>query len=95
LQHHVAQTNVAFRTWRGDEVLDVGPGGTVLVPRYQVHTFKNIGSGPGRLQTVILPAGFECFFEAVADGDLGGEDMDEITALAAGSDLEILAPPPA
>ena len=42
-----------FRIWRGDEVLDVGPGGIALLPRHQVHTFKNIGAGPGRLLTVI------------------------------------------
>ena len=44
-----------FRFWRGDEVLDVGPGGIAFLPRHQVHTFKNIGTGPGRLLTVILP----------------------------------------
>lgn len=38
-----------FRIWRGDEVFDVGPGGIALLPRHQVHTFKNIGTGPGRL----------------------------------------------
>ncbi|WP_425336069.1 hypothetical protein [Sinorhizobium numidicum] len=35
-----------FRIWRGDEVLDVAPGGIALLPRHQVHTFKNIGMGP-------------------------------------------------
>ena len=84
-----------FRIWRGDEVLDVGPGGIALLPRHQVHTFKNIGTGPGRLLTVIQPAGFERFFEVVAERRLGDEDMDEITTVAAEFGLEILGPPPA
>ena len=54
-----------FRIWRGDEVLDIGPGGIAFLPRHQVHSFKNIGTAPGRLLTVILPAGFERFFEVV------------------------------
>ena len=84
-----------FRIWRGDEVLDIGPGGIALLPRHQVHTFKNIGASPGRLLTVILPAGFERFFEVVAERCLGEEDLDEITIVAAAEfGLEIVAPLP-
>jgi quercetin dioxygenase-like cupin family protein len=83
-----------FRIWRGDEVIDVSPGGVALLPRGQVHTFKNIGTGPGRLLTVILPAGFEQFFAVVAERHLGDEDMDEIVAVAADFGLEIVGPPP-
>ena len=83
-----------FRIWRGDEVLDVGPGGVALLPRHQVHTFKNIGTGTGRLLTVIQPAGLEHFFEAVAERHLGDDDTDEIASLAAEFGLEILGPPP-
>jgi glyoxylate utilization-related uncharacterized protein len=82
-----------FRIWRGGDVLDVNPGGIALLPRHQIHTFKNIGVETGRLLTVIQPAGFERFFEAVAERRLGDEDIDEITALAADFGLEILGPP--
>ncbi|WP_042776943.1 cupin domain-containing protein [Sinorhizobium fredii] len=84
-----------FRIWRGDEVLDVGPGGVALLPRHQVHTFKNIGAGPGRLLTVILPAGFERFFKVVAERRPRDEDLAEIATIAAEFGLEILGPPPA
>ena len=77
-----------FRIWRGDEVLDVGPGGIAFLPRYQVHT-------PGRLLTVIQPAGLERFFEVVAERRLADDDMDEIRTVAAEFGLEILGPPPA
>ncbi|WP_210204795.1 cupin domain-containing protein [Phyllobacterium brassicacearum] len=85
-----------FRIWRGDEVLDIGPGGVALLPRHQVHSFKNIGTAPGRLLTVILPAGFERFFKVVAERGLGDENLDETATVAAGEfGLEILGPPPA
>jgi mannose-6-phosphate isomerase-like protein (cupin superfamily) len=84
-----------FRIWRGDEVHDLGPGGVALLPRHQAHTFKNVGPGSGRLLTVILPAGFERFFEVVAERGLGDDDTDEIAAVAVGFGLEILGPPPA
>jgi mannose-6-phosphate isomerase-like protein (cupin superfamily) len=84
-----------FRIWRGDDVFDVGPGGIALLPRHQVHSFKNIGTAPGRLLTVILPAGFEHFFEVVAERRLGDENLDEIATVAAGQfGLEIMGPPP-
>jgi hypothetical protein len=76
-------------------VLDLGPGGMALLPRGQAHTFKNVGPSPGRLLTVILPAGFEHFFEVVAERGLGDDDADEIAAVAAGFGLEILGLPPA
>ena len=84
-----------FRFWRGGEVLDVGPGGIAFLPRHQVHTFKNIGTGPGRLLTVILPAGFERFFEVVAERRFGDEDLEEIATIAVEFGMEILGPPPA
>lgn len=76
-------------------MLDVGPGGIAFLPRHQVHTFKNIGTGPGRLLTVILPAGFERFFEVVAERRFGDEDLEEIATIAAEFGMEILGPPPA
>lgn len=84
-----------FRIWRGDEVFDIGPGGLALLPRHQVHSFKNIGAVPGRLLTVILPAGFEHFFEVVAERRLGDEYLDEIATVAADQfGLEIMGLPP-
>jgi hypothetical protein len=44
--------------------------------------------------TVILPAGFEPFFAAVAQRGLRDGDMDEIVAVAADFGLEILVLPP-
>lgn len=84
-----------FRIWRGGQVVDLGPGGVALLPRHQAHTFKSVGAGPGRLLTVIIPAGFERFFEAVAERGLADDDADGIAAVATQFGLEILGPPPA
>src|SRR5438270_3895580 len=54
----------------GDEVLQAGPGDLVFKPRNQWHTFWNAGDGPCRILEIISPAGFEHFFQELAD--LGG-----------------------
>ena len=64
------------------------------MPRDQVHTFKNIGAATGRLLTVIVPAGFERFFEAIVERGLAEGNDDQIIALAAEFGLEILGPTP-
>ena len=72
-----------FRIWREQEVFDVGPGGIALLPRHQAHTFRNVGADPGRLLTVIIPAGFERLFEVIAARGLGPDDAEAIDAVAA------------
>ncbi|TNC66425.1 cupin domain-containing protein [Rubellimicrobium roseum] len=84
-----------FRIWRGEEVFDLGPGGVALLPRDQAHTFQNVGSATARLLTVITPAGLERFFQEVAEGNWGEDDLDEVVAVAARFGVEILGPPPA
>ena len=84
----------SFRIWRGEEILDIGPGGVALLPRDQAHTFQNVGSTPGRLLTVIVPAGFERFFEAIVDRGVAETDNDLIDAVAVEFGLEILGPTP-
>ncbi|HEX2973096.1 MAG TPA: cupin domain-containing protein [Tepidisphaeraceae bacterium] len=49
----------------GDRMMHVTPGAFVHVPAGTLHTFKNIGSEPGRLLVVITPAGLEGLLEEV------------------------------
>ena len=84
----------SFRIWRGEQVLDVGAGAVALLPRGQIHTFQNVGAATGRLLTIIAPAGFERFFEIVAERGLSENDDDQIAAVAAEFGLEIVGPPP-
>ena len=51
----------------GDEVLEADQGDLVFKPRDQWHTFWNAGDEPCRILEIISPAGFERFFEELAD----------------------------
>lgn len=83
-----------FRVWRGDEQFDLGPGGVALLPRNQVHTFKNVGSTTARLLTVITPPGFERFFAALDERKIAEDDEDGLVSLAAEFGVQIVGPPP-
>ena len=72
----------------GDQVLDAGPGCYVFKPRGVPHTFWNAGPVPARLLEVIVPAGFERYFEQMAALlQAHGPDFDRIAELAAGYHL--------
>jgi mannose-6-phosphate isomerase-like protein (cupin superfamily) len=73
----------------GDEVVYAEPGDLVFKPRNQWHTFWNAGDEPARILEIISPAGFEKFFDALADLTAAGPpDPDELVVLAAQYGLE-------
>lgn len=51
----------------GDRELVATPGTLIVKPRGVPHTFWNAGDHPARLLEFISPAGFEKYFEEVAD----------------------------
>lgn len=50
----------------GDEVREAGPGAVIFKPRGIPHAFWNAGDTPARLVEIITPAGFERYFEEMA-----------------------------
>jgi mannose-6-phosphate isomerase-like protein (cupin superfamily) len=68
----------------GDDVVEAGPGDLVFKPRNQWHTFWNAGDESCRILEIISPAGFERFFEELAN--MGG-----VTALAPEAFAELTA----
>ncbi|MGH2839246.1 MAG: cupin domain-containing protein, partial [Solirubrobacteraceae bacterium] len=52
----------------GDDVVYAEVGDLVFKPRGQWHTFWNAGDTPCRILEIISPAGFERFFEELAEG---------------------------
>src|SRR3954447_8040523 len=50
----------------GDDVLEAGPGDTVVKPRGIPHAFWNPGDEPVRFLEMITPAGFEHYFAELA-----------------------------
>ena len=64
---------------------ELGPGGTVFMPRGVIHTFKNLGDTPSRMRLSTSPAGFEIFFARCAEEFTkpGEPDMPRILAIGA------------
>lgn len=78
--------------WRDGTWTEVPGGSAVFLPRGSHHTFRNAGDGPLRLIVHTAPAGFEVFFERVAEvfhrpGEL---DMPCILEIAAEHGIEFL-----
>jgi quercetin dioxygenase-like cupin family protein len=70
-------------------------GDTVFSPRGSVHTFQNIGSGPGRVLTTVVPGGLDLFFEELeVVAPRGAEpDMPKMLMLAERHNQQYLGPP--
>ena len=54
-----------FRFWCGDDVVEGGPGTTVVAPPHRRHRWQNISDREGRLLMWVTPGGFEGFFAEV------------------------------
>ena|SRR5215203_1726831 len=71
----------------GNQEIGATPGSYVFKPRAIPHTFWNAGSQSAKLIEVISPAGFEKFFDELAEiyaaGGAGGPDQEKIGELAA------------
>jgi quercetin dioxygenase-like cupin family protein len=69
-------------------------GTTLFAPRGIPHTYRYVGKTPGRLMTVITPAGFEGFFEEIgALSPQQQQDIPRVMEIAKKFGLEILPPP--
>lgn len=70
-----------------------GPGTTIFAPRGIPHTYRYLGTTPGRLLCVITPAGFEGFFEEIgALSPQQQQDIPRVLEIAGKYGLEILPP---
>lgn len=65
-------------TMAGDEVVTAGPGTWLIKPRGQWHTFWNPGDTPCHMVEIVSPAGFESYFEEVAEA---GGDLDQLVKI--------------
>jgi len=74
----------------GDDVVVVGEGSYVLKPRGQWHTFWNAGDTQLRFMELVIPGGFDAYFQWLAELIAkGNADPANMRALAAEYGLEI------
>ena len=77
-----------FKFKVGDRVVSVPVGALIFVPPNTVHTFKNIGSGPGVLLLGVTPGGFEKMF-----AERQGVDADTNKRLMEKYHMQVVGPP--
>lgn len=72
-----------------------GPGASIFLPRGTVHQFQNVGSTPGRMLSVVQPAGLEKFFDELAVATTGMKQPDRSVVLPIFEKygLEMVGPP--
>jgi len=84
-----------YQFWIGDQTFQAGPGTFAFGPRGITHTFKCLGPGPGKIQVILSPPGFEAFFVEVDElVRQGRPDLDQVVALARKYGVEMFGPPP-
>ncbi len=103
--HH--REDEAFWVLEGELEVQVGEntfrsraGSFVHLPRDIQHAYQNVGTGPARFLTLMVPAGLEKFFEEVgkpatdqsSPPPFEEEDIDKLLAVAPKYGVEILLP---
>jgi quercetin dioxygenase-like cupin family protein len=85
----------------GESTFRAGAGSFVHLPKDIPHAYENVGTGPARFLTLMVPAGVEKFVEGVGKpgSDVSSpppfeeEDIEKLLAIAPKYDAEILLPP--
>jgi hypothetical protein len=84
-----------------EDTFRAGAGSFVHLPKDIPHAYENVGAGPARFLTLMVPAGVEKFFEEVGKpGDdvsspprFEEADIEKLLAVAPKYGAEILTPP--
>ncbi len=81
-----------------EETLEGSAGAFIFIARGRKHTFWNQGPVPARVLIVLSPAGFERYFEELAEGlavvgDMPEQAMSLRKALSQRYDIEVVGPP--
>jgi mannose-6-phosphate isomerase-like protein (cupin superfamily) len=92
-----------FEFLNNGDVVEARAGSLVYIPRGNLHTYKNVGSEPGRMLVSQTPGGLhERFFEKVGEAAQdsttppvmeGPLDIERIVAIAARYGIEMPPPP--
>ncbi len=78
----------------GGKTLRATAGTTLFAPRGVAHTYRYLGTTPGRLMCIITPSGFEGFFEEIgAMTPQQQQDIPRVMEIGTRYGLEFLPPP--
>lgn len=79
---HILEGRVEF--WQDGAWTEVPAGTTAFLPKNSRHTYRNCGDTPLRMIVHAAPAGFEVFFERIAEAfnAPGGPDMKAIVQIS-------------
>lgn len=82
--------------WADGVWTEVPAGTAIFLPRGIPHTYRNCGDTPLRIIVHAAPAGFEVFFERMAEAcqPSNGPDMPRIMEIAAEHGIRFLPPQP-
>jgi quercetin dioxygenase-like cupin family protein len=93
-----------FEFLAGDQTITATAGSFVSGPKGITHTFKNVGTTPGKFLLIVSPPeGFESFVKAAAlpatdpsspPPPPGPQELEQLVALAGQYGIEIFGPPP-
>jgi quercetin dioxygenase-like cupin family protein len=74
--------------------LHPAPAGTFMfIPPGTVHAWQNVGNTPARFLAITNPAGFERFFERMAESGTQAGDRDAFVAIGREAGMEVVGPP--
>jgi mannose-6-phosphate isomerase-like protein (cupin superfamily) len=79
-----------FQFWCGEQSFIGAAGASAVLPRNVPHTYRNIGTTPGRLLAGAMPGGFEEFFLECERS--GASDPATLAAIGAKYGLTFLPP---
>jgi mannose-6-phosphate isomerase-like protein (cupin superfamily) len=90
-----------FSVLLGERTLTAGQGAFVHIPKGTLHTYKNIGSTPGRMIILLTPGGFERLWEELGEPatqlttppPVDAGVIEKLIALAPNYHLQIPPPP--
>ncbi len=77
----------------GERLHQAPAGATIVIPPGTVHAFRNAASEPARLLIMVLPGGFERFFDEAKDLRAPMSDAAEWQAINERWDTHIVGPP--
>jgi oxalate decarboxylase/phosphoglucose isomerase-like protein (cupin superfamily) len=77
----------------GEQIHRAPAGSTIVVPPHTVHAFHNAEEEPARILVMVLPGGFEGFFDAARELESPATDTERWQKINETWDQQVVGPP--